>query len=193
MSGQSWTFEAWIKPSNLSIAGDNSIIGQCEALSSDQCLYLVVRNRSLYMGFFGDDLIGGTTLVATNWYHVAYVFDSANVAQRVYFNGVQDASRVTTSAYRGNSGILMIGTTSIFMTSNNMFNGWIDNLYFINRMKSASEILDDATLLFTSHSIVDRFTIVVICASMRISTVRRVLSLVESVTLYSLNLLSTLI
>jgi hypothetical protein len=145
LSDHSWTFEAWIYPSTLINSVYYPIVGQCDSLNNDQCLHLVIRSPEMYMGFFSDDLAGVTSLVSLKWYHVAYVFDSANVNQSVYLNGVLDGSRTANSYYRGNSGSLTVGM-ALLPPVTCYFDGLIDQLSYTNRAKSSTEILDDATL-----------------------------------------------
>jgi hypothetical protein len=97
------------------------------------------------MGFYHDDLAGVTLLALSRWYHVAYVFDSANLNQSVYLNGVLDNSTIANSCYRGNNGSLTVGM-ALRPPHIYYFDGLIDQLSYTNRAKSSTEILDDATL-----------------------------------------------
>jgi hypothetical protein len=130
LSGHSWTFEAWIYLSILLNSLDYAIVGQCDSRNNDKCLHLLIRSQNMYLGFYGDDLAGVTSLALSRWYHVAYVFDS---------------SRTASSSYRGNSGNLTVGM-AIIPPYMYYFDGLIDQLYYTNRAKSSTEILDDATL-----------------------------------------------
>jgi hypothetical protein len=143
LSDQSWTFEAWIYPWTISSAF-NGIVSQCAEWTTDQCLQLFIDNGILHLAFYHDDLTGKTALNTSKWYHVAFVFDNVNRSQSIYLNGVFESSRKT-NHYLGNNGSLVIGNND-GNSNNNEFNGLIDQLYFINRTKTASEILDDATL-----------------------------------------------
>ena len=110
------------------------------------------------MSFYDDDLTGTTQLVTLKWYHVAYVYDSATLIQSIYLNGNPDCSRMASSSYLGTNGSLTIGQHHADFPSNT-FNGLIDQLSYISRAKTASEILDDATLTvyfsFNNGSIYD--------------------------------------
>jgi hypothetical protein len=145
LSGHSWTFEAWIYLSTLLNSLDYAIVGQCDSRNNDKCLHLLIRSQNMYLGFYGDDLAGVTSLTLSRWYHVAYVFDSATLNQSVYSNGVLDNSTTANSFYRGNSGTLTV-RMAIIPPYMYYFDGFIDQLYYTNRAKSSTEILDDATL-----------------------------------------------
>ena len=147
LSTHSWTFEAWIYPFTLLDSIDYGIIGQCENFGPEKCLHLNIRHQKLYIGFNYDDLAGMTSLIPFKWYHIAFVFNSVNRNQSIYLNGVLDNSRKATSAYLGNRGKLTFGLSTV-ATFSGYFDGLIDQVYYTNRAKNLTEILDDATLTF---------------------------------------------
>jgi hypothetical protein len=141
LSYTSFTVEAWIYGYTLN--GDNGIFSQCQCSTcQDQCLYFIIRNYKIYMGFLLDDLIGVTTLTINTWYHVAYVYDYSNMSQSVYIQGVLDNTKTESGPYQGQNGSVIIGSSQL---SSSSFNGLIDNLKVTTRAKSASELLTDAT------------------------------------------------
>ncbi|CAF4203509.1 unnamed protein product, partial [Adineta steineri] len=147
----SFTVEMWIYPTSLSDIF-YGLFSQHEASGKNRLLHLILRYQRLYMGFFSDDLTGGTAVSTTfTWYHVAFVYDYRSRTQIVYLNGYQDGLRTPAGPYLGNLGAINIGT---FFDSANItqpFSGYIDQVSLTKRAKSASEILDDATLT-TWHS-----------------------------------------
>jgi len=146
LSGHSWTFEAWIYFfTKLFNSTEYPIVTQYEALVLDKYLHITIRNGTMYMGFYSDDLVGVTPLLSSKWYHVAYVFDSDSLNQSIYLNGVLDNSRTASNSYCGNNGSLVVGAGFNSMTET-FFNGLIDQLYYTDRAKASTEILDDATL-----------------------------------------------
>ena len=155
---RSWTFEAWIYLFNVTNRTDHPIIGQCETKAKDRCLHVLVRDRKLYIGFYGDDLTGVTDLNASCWYHIAFVFDIVTGTQSLYLDGVLDGTRPSSSSYLGTSGVLDIGIDS-WSNGHHHFDGFIDQLSLTNRSKTPQEILRDATLTvsfsFDSNSTVD--------------------------------------
>ena len=144
---QSWTFEAWIYLANTSATNPSeySIIGQCNSLRKDECLHLVVRNQTLHLGYYSDDLRGASKLSASRWHHVAFVFDCATRNQSVYLDGFIDGSREATVCFQGHAQSLTIGAIEAW-SQGSLFDGLIDQLSFTNRSKTSDEILHDATL-----------------------------------------------
>ena len=141
----SWTFEAWIYPLTLINTIDYGIIGQCESQTMDLCLHITVHHQKLHLGFFADDLTGMASLITSKWYHAAFVFNSISRNQSIYLDGVLDNSGTSASVYLGNSGNLTVGS-SLLSSYKCYFDGFIDQLYYTNRVKTPAEILDDATL-----------------------------------------------
>ncbi|CAF4421777.1 unnamed protein product, partial [Didymodactylos carnosus] len=154
---RSLTIEAWIYP--LVLSGDNDLFGQCQCNTcTDKCLFFILRNSCLYMGFYSDNLQGNTALRTYSWWHVAFVYDYSSAQQTVYINGIQDGTR-SGGPYLGTTGNITIGTSNI-QSPYNFFQGYIDQFSVTNRAKSALEILDDATLVahysFDSGSLLDQ-------------------------------------
>ncbi|CAF2420359.1 unnamed protein product [Rotaria sp. Silwood2] len=143
LSYTSFTFEAWIYGNTLT--GDRSIFSQCQCSScQSQCLYLIIRNYKMYMGFMLNDLVGSTSVSTNTWYHVAYVYDYASRTQSIYLQGILDGTKTSAGPYQGQNGSINIGTSYL---SSSSFYGYIDNMKLTTRAKSASEILTDASLV----------------------------------------------
>ena len=141
-----FTIEAWIY-SATTYSNDRGIFGQCQcSICANQCLYFLVRNGYLYASFTSNDLAGSTTLSSGIWFHVAFVYNYQTQQQILYLNGVQDAIKSNAQPYQGTNGSIQIGATQVFLTTN-YFNGYIDNVKVVTRAKSASEILQDASLI----------------------------------------------
>ncbi|CAF1191036.1 unnamed protein product [Didymodactylos carnosus] len=145
LSYTSFTIEAWIY-STTSYTGDNGVFGQCQCSScTNQCLYFIIRANRLYIGFTYNDLSGSSTLTISTWYHIAFVYNYQNQQQILYLNGYQDNIKSNAQPYQGTNGTVQIGSTQVFL-STNYFNGYIDNVKVSTRAKSATEILNDASL-----------------------------------------------
>jgi hypothetical protein len=144
LSYTSFTIEAWIYPTL--VTGDRGIFGQCLCSTcANQCLYFILRGGRLYIGFTSNDLIGLTTLVANNWYHIAFVYNYQTQQQILYVNGVQDTIKSNAAPYQGTNGSIQIGATQVYSTVN-FFNGYIDNLIITTQAKSATQVLYDASV-----------------------------------------------
>ena len=143
LSSASFTVEAWIY--GRTFTGDNAVFAQCQCSScQDQCLFLIIRNARMYMGFTLDDVVGITSLSTTTWTHVAFVYDTSTRTQSLYLQGVLDNSRTASNHYQGVSGSIVIGSSHLSASS---FNGYIDNVKLTTRAKSASEVLDAASIV----------------------------------------------
>jgi hypothetical protein len=140
----SFTIEAWIYPISLTTT-DFGIFGQCQSPTTSLCLHFTTRNVMLYCGFYANDIAGATTLTMNQWSHVACVYDLSSTTQQLWLNGVLDATR-TASPYQGSSGPTTIGMVSYPMPTNYYFNGYLDQVKYEPRAKSAYELLNDATL-----------------------------------------------
>ncbi|CAF1344643.1 unnamed protein product [Didymodactylos carnosus] len=157
LTNVSFTFEAWIYLTVVSNA-DYSIFGQCELRVLNKCLHSKISNYKLYFGFFSNDLQGSGNLSVDTWYHVGFVYEYSTMTQSIYLNGVLDGSRSCGTYYKGTSGNLTIGTTNDSITTQ-YFSGRIDQVLLTLAAKTATEILDDATLTafysFDSGSLYD--------------------------------------
>ena len=91
ISGEgSYTFAAWIKPSNLD--GDKFIFGQ-----SSQGIHNGIRNGGfLHQAHWGADTNGATNLkdydasANDGWVHAAFVYDGSDDLGQIYLDGVLD-------------------------------------------------------------------------------------------------------
>ena len=72
---QSWTFEAWIYPINLSGNNDYAIVAQCDVGISEKCFHIIIQYKRLFFGQFNDNAPGSSTLTSLRWYHIGFTFD----------------------------------------------------------------------------------------------------------------------
>ena len=138
---QSFTIEAWIYLTSLNSSVDNGIFGQCQNITTDRCLHFVIRSNKIYMGFFGDDISGTTTLWTNVWTHVAFTYDLATNTKSLYLNGRPENSKTTGTSYQGNSGVIYIGYTTISRTVNPL-PGYIDQVSFPNVSISTNIVIN---------------------------------------------------
>jgi hypothetical protein len=149
LTSASFTISAWIwMPFNFSSATYDyfPIFIHCESSNNDKCLQTVIGNGYIRLGFFNDDLIGSTKLNPNQWYHVAYVYDRSASKQLVYLNGKLDGSQTPSNPYTGNASQIILGAIPSF-SGVTFHSGYIDKLTFVSRVKNASELLDEATLV----------------------------------------------
>lgn len=145
LSAVSFTIEAWVYPTDTT--GDRAIFGQCACSTcTNQCFYLILRSGNLYGDFNFNGVVGSTTLLTSNWYHVVFVYNSATQQQILYVNGIQDNIASNVNPYQGANGLVQIGAAQVSVTKC-YFVGFIDSVKITTRAKSAAEILFDASVI----------------------------------------------
>ncbi|CAF4064944.1 unnamed protein product [Adineta steineri] len=147
----SFSIDAWIYPTGLSNALHQSICGLCPTAAADQCLHMTLRLTSssypLYFGLYNDDVNTNTPATLTKiWVHAAFVYDGKNRTLSVYRNGIFLSGGSTSSGLKATSGSFQIGNLPVLVPTINTWQGYIDELSVSGRLKSACEILEQATL-----------------------------------------------
>ena len=147
---ESFTVEAWVNPGSTMASNDFLIFGQCTDSSGsnpNRCLNIILRSGKPMISFnWGGDCQSAGLVTMSRWSHVAFVHDFDRKTQSVYTNGLLSCFANGSSAYIGGSAApLRLGGCS---RMNMYFNGLIDELVLMTRVKSAAEILEDATLTF---------------------------------------------
>ena len=140
---QSWTFEAWIYPTNLSNGNTYVIVAQCDVGRNLTCFHIIIRSQKLYFGQFNDDASGTKILTPLRWYHVGFTFECDTRNMSIYLDGLLDTSQQLKFCFQGVNQPLTVGVNPAWSS---YFDGLIDELYYTNRTKTADEILRDATL-----------------------------------------------
>jgi glucose/arabinose dehydrogenase len=147
----SHTFEAWIKPSQLtgyeSIFTKETVGGGCSTLA-----YWLQLNGSRISGGFNN----GTTCVehpttAQNlttgpnapWYHIAAVFDDAANTYKIYLNGNLVTTQTENGAPVVKTSNLMIGQSGYTAGANERWRGLLDDIRIYNRPLTQAEIQAD--------------------------------------------------
>jgi hypothetical protein len=149
LHNKSFTVQLWFYLTRIATP-DNPVFGQ-QSLSNvgKQCLFLMSRLGRFYMGFYNDDTIGSTTLQSDAGYHAAFVYDNDQQQRFIYLDGVLDGQSATgIGPYLGTSGSMTIDSANIDGTIGTpYFSGYIDQLIVSTSVKTACEILNDATLV----------------------------------------------
>ena len=140
---RSWTFEAWIYPTNIPGSGQNAIVAQCDINTVDTCLHILIRDQKLSYSQVTNDANGVTNLKASRWYHVGFTVDCHALNISIYLDGVLDGSGRLTRCFQGFNSSLTVGV----LPWGSHFDGLIDEFSYTNRTKTAEEILRDATLV----------------------------------------------
>jgi hypothetical protein len=142
---RSFTIEFWFYSINMTVGP--SLFGECPSTVTDQCLHIGLNSYSaLHFGFWNDDVDSMTILVTNQWYHVAFVYDHDRRQRSIYLNGVLENLNTPdlNALYLGQSGSVQIGSILPFA---DYFIGYIDQVSITYRVKTANEILDDASLV----------------------------------------------
>ncbi len=123
------TFEAWVKPINLSVTfqgiiakGAGGLNGYRFAIGTSQKPYIEINDNGIY-----SDVV----LSNNKWYHIVSTADGTNLI--IYVNGV-GTSTASTALPASTASTIMIGKLGKY------FNGSIDEVRIYNRALSASEI-----------------------------------------------------
>ncbi|CAF1122983.1 unnamed protein product [Adineta ricciae] len=155
----SFTWEVWSYPTNLTNF-DNMMLGMCETPNNSRCMHWTIRTNRTYFGFYANDCQGSTILQTNRWYHIAFVYDYPTLTQYIYLDGVLDGINNSSAPFQGANGVMTIGalnTTSGPPAS--FWSGYIDQMSYVSRAKTAAEILTDATLVayysFDNGSLLD--------------------------------------
>jgi hypothetical protein len=127
LTNRAFTVEAWIYLTGLNSTYDTGIFAQCHNLSTRCCLHYVIRAGKLYMGFFFDDLAGGSSVPLNVWFHAAFVYNMAAGTKMIYLNGIMDSFGTAGGAYQGISGATIIGYTNHSVTATPLW-GYLDQV-----------------------------------------------------------------
>jgi hypothetical protein len=148
LNSRSFTIEFWFSLTD-SASYNYAFFGQLSVPNTErECLFLVSTFGKLYMGFFDNDTPSSTILQNNTWYHAAFVYDN-DIRQRfIYINGILDIQSLTgVGPYIGTSGPITIGGADIYGSLGVPYlTGLMDHLTVSTRVKTACEILNDATL-----------------------------------------------
>lgn len=134
------TFSFWMKPDEDLSGGtpnDWGFISKQDEFEIGNSNYHSDGSR-LAMGIWGDRLTTSkNSWSAGNWYHVAFVVDSANNVFKVYVDGSPDNSKTPGDSIVGASSDLYIGHSE---DHSNSFDGEMDEVRIYDRALSDSEI-----------------------------------------------------
>jgi len=125
------------------------MVGMCQTPAYSLCLYLMIRSNSTYFAFFGNDCWSSTIIPVNEWYHFAFVYDYSAQIQYIYLNGYLTCTHTSAGPFLATSGAITIGAINNTgaATPYYFWTGYIDEITFISQAKSASQVLDDATLV----------------------------------------------
>ncbi|UJR11146.1 hypothetical protein I4U23_015327 [Adineta vaga] len=144
----SFTWEFWIYPT-IALPTDTTLISQCFNVSRDQCLLVMVRSDKMLFSFWYDDINGITSIPINKWSHIALVYDMVMNRKVIYLNGILEHAQYSYGSLQTALVNLTFGcrTMNKGISYDKFFTGYIDQIIYNSRIKNASEILNDATLV----------------------------------------------
>lgn len=134
------TLEAWVNP-KVAMSAWSSIIAKETATGSAYSLVANGGTNQPDVGILTNtwrEIVGGTSLPANTWKHLAATYDGATL--RLYIDAVQVAQAALTGTIQVSNGMLRIGGHSIL---GDFFNGRIDEVRLYNRALTQTEIASD--------------------------------------------------
>ena len=115
-----FTIEFWMYPTNVAV-GQQALIANY--LNASVGFAIQILNSKLLFGIGDTDrIVGTTTLISNNWYHVAV--SGASVSIKMFLNGVQESTTYTTACTLSSTAVLSIGR--ILTTA--YYNGYLDDI-----------------------------------------------------------------
>ena len=139
-----WTWSAWVKRSNLTPPGYQSLFTSTTS-GSETLLYFDTSNRLNFYNYSGSFLARKITSAVfrdpSSWYHIVLTWDTTNATAadrvRIYINGVRETT-FDTSTDAGSSEQSTINNTIAHMLgsygayANNYFDGYLAEVHFID-------------------------------------------------------------
>ena len=140
---------------------DNLMVGMCQTTALRRCLYLMIRNNVSLFAFHSDDCASSTIIPTYQWHHFSFVYDYSTLTQLIYVNGILRCTKTSAGPFLATSGAITFGAINNTGTTPFYFwTGYLDEVQYVSRAKSASEVLDDATLVayysFDNGSLLDQ-------------------------------------
>ncbi|MDJ0770343.1 MAG: hypothetical protein QNJ12_16210 [Ilumatobacter sp.] len=141
VTGKSFTVQVWVRPDVLP-TWDAPIMTMALPHGVNQTLHLTIREKRAYLGFWANDIAGGTELVAGRWTHLAYRYDAEQREQAIFVNGELDGVGKDRDPLEADPDrITMIGRWYAYQ-----FTGHIADLHVASRALSQAEIKASLTL-----------------------------------------------
>ena len=138
IANHSFTVESWIKSYYLD-NNDQTILGTDANGSKNYGLHLTIRDKQPYLGFYKNDIIGGSLKAQNRWYHLAYRYDLDTETQSILINGNEVVSETGREPFLNDTANLQIGKWG----NGNYFNGEIDELRIWDTYRTITDIKDN--------------------------------------------------
>ncbi|AXJ01294.1 Concanavalin A-like lectin/glucanases superfamily protein [Cyclonatronum proteinivorum] len=135
-----FTIEGWIK--RKAVGSSYPIISQLNAQNTN-ILRIGITNFRPILEFNGSRLASGFVTQSNTWYHLAFTFNKSTGERKIFVNGIQQASDITSSGPILLDSPLIIGGWHSESNRNTIegFDGFIHNLRIWNAPLTRDEIL----------------------------------------------------
>ncbi|CAF3890658.1 unnamed protein product [Rotaria sp. Silwood2] len=96
-----------------------------------------------------DNLMSSTIVSVNQWYHFGFVYDYSALTQYVYLNGYLTCTHTSSSPFQTMTGAITIGAINATgaATPSSFWTGYLDQVSYVSKAKTAVEVLDDAILV----------------------------------------------
>ena len=120
----------------------------CGSPTSHRCMQLTIHQNASYFGFYSDECTSTTIVQANQWHHFAFVYDYPTSTQTIYLNGLCTGNRTSLGPFLAENGTITIGAFDNGGPAPFLFySGYLDDVLYVSRAKTESEVLSDATLV----------------------------------------------
>ncbi|CAF1159234.1 unnamed protein product [Adineta ricciae] len=146
LRNRSFTIDLWANPASGMSANDYPFVVICQTTSPNyRCLQALLRSGKPMLTLYYSDCESSRSVKSSTWIHLAFIYDYASNTMSLYVNGYLDTNCSSVSPFQGTPNTtLIIGGAKVLKM---YYEGLIDQLSVVTRVKSASEILDTATLV----------------------------------------------
>jgi hypothetical protein len=140
----SYTIQLWVKPE---IVSDEVVFSQYEQNAANLSLHLRIQSSGvLLFGFYSNDLETPAVSVNRNeWRNLTFSFNAEDKMRKIYVDGQEVASGISSSAYLGDIGDIWIGgwerPTKPEHPFYQIYHGVIDEVRVWHRVLNEDEII----------------------------------------------------
>jgi hypothetical protein len=136
IENEEYTISVWFNPSSLS--GAQGLVGWGNYGTDNEVNAFRLSDGNLYNYWWGNDLLGETSLSIGTWYNAVCTYNSGLNVRSIYLNGVLVASDVPSGTHNVTTNAnLTVGRT----WDTEYFNGKIQNVNIYNVCLTSDEIL----------------------------------------------------
>ncbi|CAF1159170.1 unnamed protein product [Adineta ricciae] len=146
LRNRSFTIDLWANPTSGMSTNDYPFVVICQTTSPNyRCLQALLRSGKPMLTLYYSDCGSSRSVKSSTWVHLAFIYDYTSNTMSLYVNGYLDTNCSSVSPFQGTPNTtLIIGGAKVLSM---YYGGLIDQLSIVTRVKSASEILDTATLV----------------------------------------------